>query len=89
MTSTCHGAGGTGTHYSYAELEGLWINAGGSKTYAPLMAAIADAESGGCSTALAVAGLAVALAVNGGRLPVLPRLMVAYARVPDDASALG
>jgi hypothetical protein len=42
----------SGTQYSYAQLEQLWINAGGNKAYAPLMAAIAEAESGGCSTAL-------------------------------------
>ena len=54
MSSPCSGAGGggPGTRYSYAELEGLWINAGGSKAYAPLMAAIAMAESGGCSSDL-------------------------------------
>ena len=50
--TTCHGLGGTGTQYSYAQLEGLWIKAGGSKAMAALMAAIADAESRGCSTAL-------------------------------------
>ncbi|HEX8865257.1 MAG TPA: transglycosylase SLT domain-containing protein, partial [Lentzea sp.] len=33
--------------YSYGQLETLWINAGGSKALAPLMAAIALAESGG------------------------------------------
>ena len=33
--------------YSYAQLEQLWINAGGSKTLAPVMAAIAEAESSG------------------------------------------
>lgn len=49
--ASCQGAKGTGTLYSYAQLEGLWINAGGSKTLAPVMAAIAEAESGGCSTA--------------------------------------
>jgi hypothetical protein len=51
MSGHCTGRGGPGTQYSYAELEGLWINAGGSKSYAPLMAAIAEAESSGCSTA--------------------------------------
>jgi lysozyme-like protein len=49
--TTCQGAKGTGTLYSYAGLEGLWVNAGGPKAYAPIMAAIATAESGGCSTA--------------------------------------
>lgn len=39
------------TTYSYAQLEGLWINAGGSKALAPTMAAIAEAESGGNSDA--------------------------------------
>jgi hypothetical protein len=39
------------TKYTYAQLEGLWIKAGGSKGLAPLMAAIAEAESGGDSTA--------------------------------------
>ena len=32
---------------SYAQLEGLWDQAGGSPSLAPLMAAIAEAESGG------------------------------------------
>jgi hypothetical protein len=48
----CSGGGGTGQEYSYAQLEGLWINAGGPKKLAPVMAAIAMAESGGCSAAL-------------------------------------
>jgi hypothetical protein len=39
------------TVYSYAQLEGLWIQAGGPKQQAPLMAAIAEAESGGNSDA--------------------------------------
>ena len=52
----CTGGGGTGTKYSYAQLEGLWINAGGSKALAPTMAAIAMAESSGCSTALNPSG---------------------------------
>lgn len=39
------------TTYSYAQLEGLWLNAGGSATIAPVMAAIALAESGGRSDA--------------------------------------
>jgi len=33
--------------YSFAQLEGFWINAGGSRTLAPTMAAIAMAESSG------------------------------------------
>jgi Lysozyme like domain len=51
--SSCTGATGqTGTVYTYAQLQGLWINAGGSKSLAPLAAAIAMAESGGCSAAV-------------------------------------
>jgi hypothetical protein len=34
-------------NYTYAQLEQLWINAGGSKELAPLAAAIAEVESGG------------------------------------------
>jgi len=51
MTS-CQGQGGTGVKYTYAQLQGLWINAGGPRAVAPVAAAIAEAESGGCSTAL-------------------------------------
>lgn len=40
------------TTYSYAQLEQLWINAGGSKATAPVAAAIAEAESGGNPAAL-------------------------------------
>jgi len=36
-----------GTTYSYAQLEQLWINAGGSAATAPMAAAIAEAESAG------------------------------------------
>lgn len=38
--------------YTYAQLEQLWINAGGDRMLAPMAAAIAEAESGGDSTAL-------------------------------------
>ena len=38
-------------HYSYAQLEGLWVRAGGPAKLAPLMAAIAMAESSGDSNA--------------------------------------
>lgn len=55
MTS-CQGAGGTGTRYTYAQLEGIWINNGGKKAMAPLMAAVAEVESGGCSTAYNASG---------------------------------
>lgn len=37
--------------YNYAQLEGIWIQAGGSAGAAPIAAAIAMAESGGNSTA--------------------------------------
>jgi Lysozyme like domain len=50
--TSCHGQGGTGILYSYAQLMGLWVNNGGSPAVAPVAAAIAEAESGGCSTAL-------------------------------------
>lgn len=39
------------TTYSYAQLESLWLQAGGSQALAPVMAAIALAESGGRSDA--------------------------------------
>lgn len=39
------------TQYTYAQLEQLWINAGGSRSLAPLAAAIAEAESSGNSQA--------------------------------------
>ena len=36
--ASCSGAGGggPGTKYTYAQLEGLWINAGGPKLVAPV-----------------------------------------------------
>ena len=40
------------TTYSYAQLETLWIEAGGPKALAPVAAAIGEAESGGNSDAL-------------------------------------
>jgi Lysozyme like domain len=48
----CQGQAGPGQKYTYAQLEGLWINNGGPASVAPIAAAIALAESGGCSTAL-------------------------------------
>jgi hypothetical protein len=39
------------TTYTYSQLEELWINAGGSSALAPVMAAIAEAESSGVSDA--------------------------------------
>lgn len=38
-------------HYSYSELEGLWISGGGPARLAPVMAAVAMAESGGSALA--------------------------------------
>jgi hypothetical protein len=38
--------------YSYAQMEQLWIQAGGPKSLAPVAAAIGEAESGGNSDAL-------------------------------------
>lgn len=38
--------------YTYGQLEGLWVDAGGSAALAPIMAAIAMAESGGNSAAV-------------------------------------
>ena len=50
MPTPCTGNTGTpGQKFTYAELEGLWINAGGPRGAAPIAAAIALAESGGCS----------------------------------------
>jgi hypothetical protein len=49
---SCTGEGGTGTRFTYAQLQALWINAGGSQSTAPIAAAIAMAESSGCSAAL-------------------------------------
>jgi Lysozyme like domain len=40
------------TNYTYSQLEQMWVNAGGSSALAPVMAAIALAESGGSSTAV-------------------------------------
>jgi hypothetical protein len=51
MTTSCTGQGGTGTRYTYAQLMGLWINAGGPPAVAAIAAAIAEAESGGCTAA--------------------------------------
>lgn len=50
--TACSGGGGKGQQFTYAQLEQLWINAGGPRSRAALMAAIAMAESHGCSTAL-------------------------------------
>jgi len=66
----CQGAGGqTGIRYTYAELEGLWINAGGSPKIAPVMAAIAEAESGGCSAAFNPSGATGLWQILGNPFP--------------------
>lgn len=44
------------TTYSFAQLEQLWLGAGGSKNFAVLMAAVAEVESGGRSDALNASG---------------------------------
>lgn len=44
------------TTYTYSQLEGLWEQAGGSTALAPVMAAIAMAESGGNSDAYNASG---------------------------------
>ncbi len=50
--TACQGGGGAGVRLTYAQLEGVWISNGGPRAAAPVGAAIALAESGGCSTAL-------------------------------------
>jgi hypothetical protein len=53
-TSKSNGSGSNSTSgaiYDYAQLEGVWIQAGGNAQYAPMAAAIAMAESGGNSQA--------------------------------------
>jgi hypothetical protein len=42
----------TGVRYSYAQLEQVWINAGGNPQVAPVAAAVAMAESGGNPSAI-------------------------------------
>lgn len=44
------------TQYNYSQLEELWINAGGNRAIAPVMAAIALAESSGRSDAFNASG---------------------------------
>jgi hypothetical protein len=69
VSSTCHGGHGTGTGFTYAELEGLWIKAGGPKSLAPTMAAIAEAESGGCSAAFNPSGASGLWQILGNPFP--------------------
>ena len=63
--------------YTYGQLETLWTNAGGSKALAPLMAAIALAESGGNPGALNLTDnggtqTSVGLVAGVERHPLLP-----------------
>ena len=60
------------TDYSYAQLEGLWLNAGGSKHLAPVMAAIAEAESGGNSDAHNPSGASGLWQILGNPFPGNP-----------------
>jgi Lysozyme like domain len=52
--TTCDGAdgGGQGGLYDFAQLEQLWVNAGGPASAEQTAAAVGLAESGGCSTDL-------------------------------------
>lgn len=60
------------TTYSYAQLEGLWIKAGGPRDKAPLMAAIAEAESGGNSDAHNPSGASGLWQILGNPFPGNP-----------------
>lgn len=44
------------TCYSFSQLEDIWTSNGGSSLYAPMAAAIAMAESGGCSDRISSSG---------------------------------
>jgi Lysozyme like domain len=55
--------------YPYSQLEGLWIQAGGPKALAPVMAAIALAESDGQSTAQNPSGATGLWQINGNPFP--------------------
>lgn len=52
MAALARTASSASSTLTYAQIEGLWIANGGSRTLAPIMAAIAKAESGGRTTAL-------------------------------------
>ena len=58
--------------YSYAQLEDLWIQAGGSRALAPVMAAIAMAESGGNSEARNPSGASGLWQILGNPFPGNP-----------------
>ena len=57
------------TDYSYAQLEGLWINAGGPRDEAATAAAIAEAESGGNSDARNPSGASGLWQILGNPFP--------------------
>lgn len=57
------------TDYTYAQLEGLWINAGGPRDQAPTAAAIAEAESGGNSDARNPSGASGLWQILGNPFP--------------------
>lgn len=58
--------------YSYAQLETLWINAGGPSSLAPVAAAIAEAESGGNSDAFNPSGASGLWQILGNPFPGNP-----------------
>ena len=60
------------TDYSYAQLEGLWINAGGPRDQAATAAAIAEAESGGNSDAHNPSGASGLWQILGNPFPGNP-----------------
>lgn len=60
------------TVYSYAQLESLWISAGGPRSLAPTMAAIAEAESGGNSDAHNPSGASGLWQILGNPFPGNP-----------------
>jgi hypothetical protein len=57
------------TVYNYSQLEGLWIQAGGPRSLAPTMAAIAEAESGGNSDARNPSGASGLWQILGNPFP--------------------
>ncbi len=61
------------TTYSFAQLEQLWIQAGGSQALAPLMAGVAEVESGGNPDAYNPSGASglwqIEIPVNASHVP--------------------
>ena len=64
--------GPTGQQFSYGQLEGLWIAQGGPPRLAPIMAAIAMAESGGRSNAQNPSGASGLWQILGNPFPGNP-----------------